>query len=100
MNRPGWMYLRATRCTSAGGDRLDVLDVLGEVVFRQLVDEHVLEPARDVAGRLETSRVAQRDVVLRARELVGRHRLQNRVQLVEEFLQRFAGLVGLDAGAG
>ena len=99
-NLPGWMYFCATRCDVGGGDRLDVLHVLGEVVVGQPVDEHVLEPARDVAGGLEAAREAQRDVVLRARQFVGRHRLLDAVQLVEELLQRLGGLVGLHAGGG
>ena len=65
-----------------------------------MVDERVFQAARDVAGGLERRRIAQRDVVLRARELFGRHRLQDRVQLVEELGQRLRRLVGLHAGGG
>ena len=44
------------------------------------------------------SGIAKRDVMFRARQLVGGHRLPDAVQLVEELLQRVGGLVGLDAG--
>src|SRR5262249_30439439 len=53
------------------GHRLDVLHVLREVVVRQVIDERVFEPPRDVAGGLEGRWIPQRDVILRAGELVG-----------------------------
>ena len=71
----GRMYFLRDALHVGGGDRLDVLHVLREVIVRQVIDEHVLEPPRDVAGGFEAAREAQRDVVLRARQFVGRHRL-------------------------
>src|SRR5882762_340287 len=78
--------------------RLDVLHVLREIVVGQMVNERVLEAPGYVAGGLEGARVSERHVVLRARQLFGRHRLENRVQLVEKLLQCFHRFVGLHAG--
>ena len=87
-----WRSRAVTFCTS--------LDVGRERLVRQLVDDELLELACQIAGRLELAGKAQRDVVLRLLELLGRHRLQDAVQLVEELLQRLGGLVGLHAGRG
>ena len=53
---PGCDVLLGDALDVGRGDRLNVLDVLREVVVGQVKDERVLEPPRDVAGGFEAAR--------------------------------------------
>ena len=81
-------------------DRLNVLHVVRVIGIRKAVHDLLFDLGGEVADRFEVAREAEGDVVLGLRQLVGRDRLTDRSELVEELAERLRGLVGLHAGAG
>ena len=51
--------------------RLDVRDILPEVVVGQFVDDHLLDVRREVLDRLELAGKSERDVILGLRQFFG-----------------------------
>src|SRR5688572_13238176 len=80
-----------------GGDRLQVLDVVGVIGLRQAVDQQLLELRGEVTNRFELAGESESEVVLRLAKFVGANGFADPVQLVEELAQRLRCLVGLHA---